>query len=188
MVEIGSSDASAEERMSLAMSRDNELPEKMSKIDRFSTPVYAIIISAVLGIIFITFVSFVTIVEAANASVLIAYIIINFAAFYERYIKDKVSEEDTKHRKILGKYFIAVPLLGIGTIIMTLYFLGLYSLEVSGMILVVGTAYFILKLGLERTGKKKRSKKHVPIFSKVRAFGKSRSLKQINEDNVSEHS
>ena len=169
-------------RVLFAMSRDNELPEKISKIDRFSTPVYAIIISAVLGIIFITFVSFVTIVEAANASVLTAYIIINFAAFYQRYIKDKVSEENTAHRKILGKYFIVVPFLGIGTIIMTLYFLGLYSLEVSGLILIVGIAYFLLKLELEHTGMKRRSRKHVPLYSKVREFGKSRSLKQIEEE------
>ncbi len=171
-------------RVLFAMSRDNELPGNISKIDRFSTPVYAIIISAALGIIFITFVSFVTIVEAANASVLIAYVIINFAAFYQRYVKDKVSEKATAHSKILGRYFVVVPFLGIVTIFMTLYFLKFYSIEVSGIILTIGIGYFLLKLGLEYIGKKRKAREHVPYYSRVREFGKSRDMFPVKEEKM----
>jgi APA family basic amino acid/polyamine antiporter len=161
-------------RVLFAMSRDNELPKKISTIDKFSTPEYAIIISAVLSIFFIAFVSFTTIIEAANASVLIAYLIINFAAFYQRFIKDKVKEKNVKHRKILGKYFVFIPFLGIGTIFVILYFLGIYSLEVSGLILLVGVGYFGIKQIAEKIGKKEKSDEHVPVFSTVRLFGKTR--------------
>jgi hypothetical protein len=97
-------------------------------------------------------------------------------------VRDKVSEKDTSHRRILGKYFVVVPFLGIGTILMTLYFLGFYSLEVTGLILLVGICYFLLKLELERKGKKSKARSHVPFYSRVRTFGKSRNASPIKEE------
>ena len=45
-----------------------------------------------------------------------------------------------------------------------------------------GIGYFLIKLELERMGKKRRSRRHVPFYSKVREFGKSRSVKEIKEE------
>ncbi len=43
-------------RVLFAMGRDDELPKKLSYIDKFSTPVIAIAVSAILGIIFLIFI------------------------------------------------------------------------------------------------------------------------------------
>ncbi|WP_061951429.1 amino acid permease [Acidiplasma cupricumulans] len=75
------------------MGRDKELPEKIGYIDKFSTPDIAIVLSSLLGIIFLIFVSFGTIVEASNSSVLISYIIINFSAIVLYYELKKLHQE-----------------------------------------------------------------------------------------------
>ncbi|SMD30837.1 APC family permease [Picrophilus oshimae] len=153
-------------RVLFAMGRDKELPEKLSYIDRFSTPVFAIILSSILGIIFLIFVSFGTIVEASNSSVLISYIIINVAAGF---LYLKLRKRETK--RLAGRpFFIIIPALGIATILLIISHINIGSLEITGVILLICIIYYIIRrIALNIEGRR------VPRHSDVRLFGKSRS-------------
>ncbi len=153
-------------RVLFAMGRDKELPEKLSFIDKFSTPVFAIILSSFLGIIFLIFVSFGTIVEASNSSVLISYVIINVAAAY---LYLKLRKRNTN--KLAGKpFFIIIPGLGIATILLIISYINVKSLLITGIILLICIVYYIIrKIVLNIEGRR------VPGHSSVRVFGKSRS-------------
>ncbi|WP_393971784.1 amino acid permease [Oxyplasma meridianum] len=67
-------------RVMYAMGRDGELPHAISRLDRFSTPIVAIVVSLLLAIAMMPAASFGTIVESSNTCVISAYAIINLAA------------------------------------------------------------------------------------------------------------
>ncbi len=155
-------------RVFFAMGRDNELPKGLSRLDRFATPTNAIILSAIIGILFTFFVSFKNIVEASNSCVLSAYVIINIAALFFWY-KENNKKITNKSTTFYTKIFPIIPLLGILTIfIILIYIIGI-TLPIIITIFILGTIYYKYR-------NSRVNKSAIPMHSKVRAFGKSRSV------------
>ncbi len=154
-------------RVFFALGRDKELPEFLSYIDRFSTPINAIIVSAVLSIIFLLLVSFGTIVDSSNAAVLSAYFIINVSAIYFYYNLKKKQQQEKR-------YIPVVSIAGIFGILLIVAYLDIVSLEFLFGIAAVGTIYYVLRNAPIGELKDWRRHIHVPRRSAVRAFGPSR--------------
>ena len=154
-------------RVFFALGRDKELPGFLSYIDRFSTPINAIIVSAVLSIIFLLLVSFGTIVDSSNAAVLSAYFIINVSAIYFYYNLKKKQQQEKR-------YIPVVSIAGIFGILLIVAYLDIASLEFLFGIAAVGTIYYVLRNAPIGELKDWRRHMHVPRRSAVRAFGPSR--------------
>lgn len=154
-------------RVFFALGRDKELPEFLSYIDRFSTPINAIIVSAVLSIIFLLLVSFGTIVDSSNAAVLSAYFIINVSAIYFYYNLKKKQQQEKR-------YIPVVSIAGVFGILLIVAYLDIVSLEFLFGIAAVGTIYYVLRNAPIGELKDWRRHIHVPRRSAVRAFGPSR--------------
>ena len=154
-------------RVFFALGRDRELPGFLSYIDRFSTPINAIIVSAVLSIIFLLLVSFGTIVDSSNAAVLSAYFIINVSAIYFYYNLKKKQQQEKR-------YIPVVSIAGIFGILLIVAYLDIASLEFLFGIAAVGTIYYVLRNAPIGELKDWRRHIHVPRRSAVRAFGPSR--------------
>ncbi len=154
-------------RVFFALGRDRELPGFLSYIDRFSTPVNAITVSAILSIIFLLLVSFGTIVDSSNAAVLSAYLIINVSAIYFYYNLKKKQQQEKK-------YIPIVSIAGIFGILLIVAYLDIVSLEFLFGIAAVGTIYYVLRNAPLGELKDWRKHIHVPRHSAVRAFGPSR--------------
>ncbi|MGC8478581.1 MAG: APC family permease [Candidatus Micrarchaeia archaeon] len=161
-------------RVFFAMGRDKELPQKLSYIDKFSTPIYAILVSTVLGIIFLMFVSFNTIVETANASILSSYIIVNVSAFN---LHLKLRKHEMKKYISEKSYFFAIPILGIATIILVIAYIPIASLLLAFAIGLAGIAYYSYKKLKVALKIEKFVRKEIPEISDVREFGRSRLLR-----------
>lgn len=152
-------------RVFFAMGRDSELPRTLGIIDRFSTPMHAILFSSALGVVFILAISFGTIVGAANASILLSYLIINIAAL-------NLTPNHPRHTtngSILGGKFPIIPLLGIASILAVMLYITPGSLSVAGLILAIGGIYYRV-----RNTPHRRGNPNVPVRSAVRVFGVSR--------------
>jgi len=154
-------------RVFFALGRDRELPGFLSYIDRFSTPINAIIVSAVLSIVFLLLVSFGTIVDSSNAAVLSAYFIINVSAIYFYYNLKKKQQQEKR-------YIPVVSIAGIFGILLIVAYLDIASLEFLFGIAAVGTIYYVLRNAPIGELKDWRRHIHVPRRSAVRAFGPSR--------------
>jgi len=154
-------------RVFFALGRDRELPGFLSYIDRFSTPINAIIVSAVLSIVFLLLVSFGTIVDSSNAAVLSAYFIINVSAIYFYYNLKKKQQQEKR-------YIPVVSIAGIFGILLIVAYLDIVSLEFLFGIAAVGTIYYVLRNAPIGELKDWRRHIHVPRRSAVRAFGPSR--------------
>lgn len=154
-------------RVFFALGRDKELPGFLSYIDGFSTPINAIIVSAVLSIIFLLLVSFGTIVDSSNAAVLSAYFIINVSAIYFYYNLKKKQQQEKR-------YIPVVSIAGIFGILLIVAYLDIASLEFLFGIAAVGTIYYVLRNAPIGELKDWRRHIHVPRRSAVRAFGPSR--------------
>ena len=154
-------------RVLFAMGRDEELPKKLSYIDKFSTPVIAIAVSAALGIIFLIFVSFGTIVEASNSAVLTSYIIINISAI-ALYFKLR-NNEKSKVNLSKKPYFIIIPIAGISTIILIMLYINIASLSITGILLLLSFMYYLIRKYIIKINGKR-----IPKHSDVRTFGLSR--------------
>ena len=165
-------------RVLFAMGRDREIPERFGKIDKFGTPLYSILLSMTISLLFVYFVGFSTIIEASNVSVLIAYSIIDFSAII---LWKKVKKDNPAHLRE-QKYFFIIPLLGIITIFITIGYLGLHAIEISLSVLVIVTVIYELKHILESKNVIKSARKVIPHISAVREFGKTR-YKIKKEDN-----
>ncbi len=158
-------------RVLYAMGRDHEIPEKFGYIDKYSTPVYSIILSATISIIFVYFVGFSTIIEASNVSVLIAYSIINISAIL---LWTKLKNENPRHLRET-KYFFIIPLAGITTILITISYLGLPAIGISLTVLLIISLIYYIKYLFETKGYIKKFSKVIPEISAVREIGKSRN-------------
>ena len=154
-------------RVFFALGRDRELLGFLSYIDRFSTPINAIIVSAVLSIVFLLLVSFGTIVDSSNAAVLSAYFIINVSAIYFYYNLKKKQQQEKR-------YIPVVSIAGIFGILLIVAYLDIASLEFLFGIAAVGTIYYVLRNAPIGELKDWRRHMHVPRRSAVRAFGPSR--------------
>ncbi|MGC8586528.1 MAG: APC family permease [Candidatus Micrarchaeia archaeon] len=156
-------------RVFFAMGRDNELPRELAFIDKFSTPLYSIIISSLLAIFFILFVSFKSIVELSNAGILTAYAIINISALSLWLRLEKNKETLLRHR-----FFFIIPLLGFATIVMVMAYLGIKNLSIALIIFAIGMLYFEYRNSKMLKGFEEYMRKEVPLHSIVREFGRSR--------------
>ncbi|MEM0107038.1 MAG: amino acid permease [Candidatus Micrarchaeaceae archaeon] len=161
-------------RVLFAMGRDRELPAKLSKIDRFSTPQYAIIVTSIISAAFVVLVSFNTIVEASNAAALFAYLVINLAAL-KLYIKKKgISLVHIKRNLIERDYFAVIPILGILTTLLVIFYLGIASLSILAVIIIASSIYYFAAEFMRKKHtlpKAKATARH----SFVRLFGRSRA-------------
>ncbi|WP_337860847.1 APC family permease [Ferroplasma sp.] len=157
-------------RVLYAMGRDREIPMQFGKIDKYGTPVYSILLSMAISLIFVYFVGFSTIIEASNVSVLIAYSIIDFSAII---LWRKVKNENPKSLRE-QKYFFLIPAAGIITIFITISYLGLPAIEISIAVLAIVSAVYGIKHIMENKGILKKVRKKIPAQSIVREFGKSR--------------
>lgn len=154
-------------RVFFALGRDKELPGLLGYIDRFSTPINAIIVSAVLSVAFLLFVSFGTIVDSSNAAVMSAYMIINISAVYFYYSLKKKQQMEKRYVPI-------VSIAGIIGILIVVAYLNLESLEFLFGIAAVGTLYYVWRNAPIGIREEWRRHVHVPRRSAVRAFGQSR--------------
>ncbi|MCL5680006.1 MAG: APC family permease [Candidatus Marsarchaeota archaeon] len=154
-------------RVFFALGRDHELPGVLGYIDRFSTPVNAIIVSAALAIVFLLVVSFGTIVDSSNAAVLSAYLIINVSAIYFYFNLKKKQQQEKR-------YIPAVSIAGILGILVIVAYLDIISLEFLFGIAAIGTIYYVLRNMPGGELATWRRHIHVPHHSAVRAFGPSR--------------
>ncbi len=163
-------------RVMFAMGRDRELPKVVSKLDKFSTPIVAILVSLLLAVAMMPAASFGTIIESSNTCVLSAYGIINIAALHTH-----IKYRKTGKRGLLGHdWFFLIPIAGISTIILFFVFLGVESIEIAAIVFAVASIYHVIKM------KMKPLHLGIPKVSKVRLFGKSRntySTEKKNETN-----
>ena len=154
-------------RVMFAMGRDREMPSSLSRLDRFSTPVLAIIVSVLLAVAMMPLASFGTIVEASNTCVLSAYFIINIAAIKTRMKYMKVNRTGGSSGGF-DKFYL-IPIAGMLSIFVFFVFLGLESIIIAGVVFVIATSYYIVRVKLQGRGR------DAPSHSKVRLFGKSRA-------------
>ena len=152
-------------RVLFAMGRDGEIPSVISRLDKFSTPVVAIIVSLLLAVAMMPAASFGTIVESSNTCIIAAYAIINIAA-----LRIHIKYRNEKRKGLLHKdWFFLVPSAGILTIAVFFAFLGRESMEIAALVFISGSVYYALKsLNSRESGR-------IPKISKVRLFGKSRT-------------
>jgi Gamma-aminobutyrate permease and related permeases len=129
-------------RVMFAMGRDRELPRTVSKLDRFSTPIVAILVSLLLSIAMMPAASFGTIIESSNTCVLSAYAIINVAA-----LKTHMKYRKTGKKTLLAHdWFFLIPVSGISTIILFFVFLGTESIEIAAIVFAIASIYHIVKI------------------------------------------
>ena len=154
-------------RVMFAMGRDREIPSSLSRLDRFSTPILAIIVSVLLAVAMMPLASFGTIVEASNTCVLSAYFIINLAAIktHMKYVNVN------KKGDFSGGFdkFYLIPVAGMLSISIFFIFLGLESIIIGGIVFVVASSYYVIRVKLQGRGSV------TPPHSKVRLFGRSRA-------------
>lgn len=161
-------------RVIFAMGRDDELPKDLSIIDRFSTPINAILLISFLVVLAILFLNFNITIELSNAGVLVAYAVVNLAALRMslRYRKRKTKAKNPYLSE--SKYFPLIPVLGFVSIIVLLGYLSISALYVTTAILVIGLMYYIYR-NARKIGWTTPSKREVPVHSMVREFGSSRN-------------
>ncbi len=165
-------------RVLYAMGRDDEIPKKFGHIDKYATPVYSVMLSATISIIFVYFVGFSTIIEASNVSVLIAYSIINISAVI---LWSKLKNENPKHLRE-NKYFFIIPMAGVVTILVTISYLGLPAIEISLAVLLIISIVYYMKYLLITKGYIKHIEKVIPTTTIVRVIGKSRNIIKSNKN------
>ena len=154
-------------RVMFAMGRDKEVPSILSRLDKYSTPIFAIIVSVILAVVLMPLVSFGAIVEASNTCVLAAYAVINIAAI-KTHIKYRNLSELIRHGKTHDK-FLLIPISGIVTIFTFFIFLGEESIIIAGIVFTIATTFYVSKQRIKGVGKVS------PVRSRVRLFGKSRA-------------
>ncbi|EQD50183.1 amino acid permease family protein, partial [mine drainage metagenome] len=133
-------------RVFFAMGRDKELPGALGSVSKAATPVNAIVISSFIGIAFIFLTSFSNVVEASNASVLIAYAIVNVSALY---LSSRLYKSDIKPKHLREhKLFPLIPLSGIASIAIIIAYLGGPALEIAAAIAAIGAIYYSLRFTL----------------------------------------
>jgi len=136
----------AQSRVLYAMSRDGYFPKKLSEIHkRFSTPYFAIVVSAVLTLVFTAtgFVNFV--VYAVNLGFIIGFSIVNLSVIKLRREKPRLE------RSFKAPLYPFTPIAGIAASIFLLVFIDpsvlILGLELSIIALLV---YFIRMIGYYR--------------------------------------
>ena len=155
-------------RVFFAMGRDGELSRKLKLLDRFSTPINAILLSSAISIVFVLFLPFGTIVEVADAAVLVSYAIINIAALkVTLYGMGKL-----RRAKKNAWRSASVPAAGLLSIVFIISYLKPYDLILTLVIIALVTAYYEFRKR-DMKGNKPRISMP-PQRSEVRIFGRIR--------------
>jgi basic amino acid/polyamine antiporter, APA family len=157
-------------RVFFAMGRDNELPKGLSIIDRFSTPINAILLTSLVVIIAIILIPFATTIELSNAGILTAYAIINISAL-SMVLRHRRNPKKPKHYLSDNKYFPIIPILGFVSVVVLLSYFSISTLYIIVAILAVGLLYYIFRNARRIVITKGRE---IPPYSAVREFGVSR--------------
>ncbi len=158
-------------RVFFAMSRDNELPGRLDYVDRFSTPIYSILLSSFLGIAFLAFASFLTIVEIANVSILLSYFIVNISALN---LNLRLRKKPGIRYLSGSKYFAPIPILGAAATVLIALSMGLKPIVFVLIVVALGMLYYFYKSSKALKKVERYISKEIPIRSAVREFGKSR--------------
>ena len=159
-------------RVFFAMSRDNELPGRLDFLDRFSTPIYSILLSSFLGIAFLAFASFLTIVEIANVSILLSYFIVNISALN---LNLRLRGKNSGAKYLSGsKYFAPIPILGAAATILITLSMGVQPIVFVLIVVALGMLYYFYKSSRALKKIEKYISKEIPVRSAVREFGRSR--------------
>jgi APA family basic amino acid/polyamine antiporter len=159
-------------RVFFAMSRDNELPRKLDYVDKFSTPIYSILLSSFLGIVFLTFISFIDIVEIANVSILLAYSIVNISALN---LNLKLRKRSGAKHLSESRYFTPIPILGAAVTLLIAFSMGIKPVLYVLPVIALGILYYSYKTSKALRNVERYISKEIPIRSIVREFGGSRA-------------
>ncbi len=159
-------------RVMYAMGRDRELPIQVSKLDKFSTPIVAILVSFLLAASMMPVASFGTIVESSNTCVISAYAIINIAAI-RTHIKYRKSG---KKMLLAHDWFFLIPVAGIISIGLFFAFLGTESMEIAAIVFAIASIYHIVKVKVNGVSHA------IPRTSRVRLFGRSRKREAMHKE------
>lgn len=155
-------------RVFFAMGRDGELPKELKHLDRFATPINAILLSSAISIAFVLFLPFGTIVEVADAAVLISYAIINIAALkVTLYGMGRFRKAEKNVWRSAG-----ISAAGLLSIIFIVSYLDPYNLFLTLLIMALVTVYYAFR-------KRNMARKGMRVFmppqrSEVRIFGQIR--------------
>ena len=159
-------------RVFFAMGRDRELPGFLGSIDKFSTPINAILVTLALSIVFMVLVSFGTIVEASNSAILIAYGIVDIAALNIALKKDHAGSRGF----IYSRRFVIVPVLALGSIGVMLAYLFGEGFSIALALAVIAMLFYAFRKILESNKIIKPASTAVPKRSEVRAFGELKKV------------
>jgi len=168
-------------RVLFAIGRDHEMPKSLGRIDRFSTPINAILVVTAVAIISMLLIKFSTTIEISNAGLLTAYAIINLAAL-NLFLNRRRNKSRKTNSISDSKYFPIIPVLGFFTILVVLSYLSIQSLYVMMVILAVGVVYYIFKNSKVIAGIQKAMGRETPTRSIVREFGSSRDVPSKRSD------
>lgn len=147
------------------MGRDGELPKELKHLDRFATPINAILLSSAISIAFVLFLPFGTIVEVADAAVLVSYAIINIAALkVTLYGMGRFRKAEKNVWRSAG-----ISAAGLLSIIFIVSYLDPYNLFLTLLIMALVTVYYAFR-------KRNMARKGMRVFmppqrSEVRIFG-----------------
>ena len=159
-------------RVFFAMGRDRELPGFLGSINKFSTPINAILVTLVLSIVFMVLVSFGTIVEASNSAILIAYGIVDIATLNIALKKAPTSSSSF----IYSRRFVIVPVLALGSIGVMLAYLFGEGFSIALALAVIAMLFYAFRKILESNKIITPAAISVPERSEVRAFGELKKV------------
>lgn len=142
----------AASRYPLALSRDNLIPEGISRVSkRFNTPVISIIITGVFIILSLQ-IDLEILVKSASSVILIAYILSNISVIILR--ESKLSNYRPVFKVPLYPY---IPILSIGMYLFLLIDLGVEAIEISLVFIVISILVYLFY-------GRKRSKKEFALL------------------------
>jgi APA family basic amino acid/polyamine antiporter len=126
-------------RVVFAMSRDQDLPKSLAKINKYGAPSRAIVFSSFVMIIAIFTIDFKNIIAFSNAAALTSYAIANLAA-----LKLSLLNKNKKEKMLFkSNYFFIIPILGFLLTLTMLSFLTRFSIMLNFWVLIIITIYYV---------------------------------------------
>lgn len=130
----------AASRVAFTMARDGNLPGPLRRLNRFGSPDVAVIASTAIMAAAAVAINFTEVASLSNATALLSYSLANIAAL----------KLTLKYRKTPGKlffkskYFVIMPIAGVLSALMLVFFLTPFSLELLAAIVAIITAYYAI--------------------------------------------
>tara|TARA_Y100000780_G_scaffold230853_1_gene254075 strand:- start:57366 stop:58769 length:1404 start_codon:yes stop_codon:yes gene_type:complete len=163
-------------RFPLAMGRDQILPSLFSKMNRFNTPTFSIILTVAVMVAFQLFLSPMSVAKFASVVQLIAFILVNCTLIVMR-------ESKIEHYKPGFKtpFYPWMQILGIISSCLLLYYLGKRPLLISAALAIFCLLWFLFYV-------RSRAERKGAIFHIFHALGRHKDdkihhdLKEINKE------